>query len=504
VTAFQRDIAAARQVSLPKRAQLAWETAEAFLARDHAWLIAICCAAILQAALIVTHRPWLDEWQALLIAHQTPSLANMFEQLHYEGHPQLWYMILRGVSAVLPLAWVFPATNLALAALTWWAILGRAPFGRLERLLLVLNEILLFEMLGVARSPALGVALLFTALALWRSRSAWFVIALLPLCDFFFGVIACALILVRLRDRQDQPFAYGGAALFAAFSLVAAWGAAPAPNIVTDPARGWVAGPFEVVRELGTLLVPWETSTYDNPAPILIGLLLGPAFLLLCAHALREDRLARWLSFGFVGLLMLFGSAIYPIYLRHTALAAVLLVALVWIAAMKKSHPGILFRAWLAVAAICGLATATTNFVVPFDTAAEAATVIRAQNLDRKIWFSYPAFRSVALTGESGVAFGNLERQCAVQFMRWDFRSGIGTRMQFLALLNATEARYGSFYIATQLPLPATIAQPLAQIPAGYDGVSYTLWKVGNGPAADGELPLCISGLRPLTAAVQG
>jgi hypothetical protein len=158
---------------------LSW--AETSLAHRPVWLLAVCGAAVLQLMLILTHRPWDDEWQALLIARQTPTLASMFAQLHYEGHPQLWYLLLREVGTLVSPRWILPTINITFAGIVYWAILTRSPFRRVERLLLLLSEILLFEMLSVSRSLSLGVALIFVTLALWKWRSAWLALALLPL-----------------------------------------------------------------------------------------------------------------------------------------------------------------------------------------------------------------------------------------------------------------------------------------------------------------------------------
>lgn len=471
---------------------------ESQLARNHVWVAALCCAALLQLSLIVTHRPWLDEWQALLISRQTPTLGTMLDQLHYEGHPPLWYLLLRSLGGVVPAAWIFAATNLFLAAIVWWSVVVKAPFSRSDRLLLLLNELLLFEVLAVSRSLTLGVALLFLLLALWRSRWAWLVLALLPLCDFFFGVISCALIAIRIRNRQDGGIFYAGLALFAACGTLAAWTVIPASDVLTDPARGLLAGSLEFAEQVGSLLFPLQLGGYDHAAPGLPWLLFAPVWLYVCVKCLRSDRLAQCLLFGFLALLFGFGCWVYPIYLRHTALAAFLFIALVWIRAERNAPPPPSFSLWLWSAGLCGLATGVLNLSVPFDTASKAASVIEQGKLEQKLWFAYPAYRGIALSGESGISFGNLDQLCGSQFVRWNFRTRIDNRARFYAALRAAERRYGSFYFMTDLPntLPPDLAQPLGRVGAGYDGQPYNLWKVGRGEVSEAQLPACVPGLR--------
>ncbi len=43
---------------------------------------------------ITHHEMWPDEIQSWLIASQSASLTELFDNLEYEGHPALWYLIL--------------------------------------------------------------------------------------------------------------------------------------------------------------------------------------------------------------------------------------------------------------------------------------------------------------------------------------------------------------------------------------------------------------------------
>jgi hypothetical protein len=229
-------------------------------------------------------------------------------------------------------------------------------------------------------------------------------------------------------------------------------------------------------------------------------------FIYLCGSSLHEDPLARRLLFGFLAFLFLFSCAIYQFHLRHIALGAFLLIALVWIGAAKGSRPTPLFRAWLLVGALCGLATAAVNLAEPFDTADEAASVIRQRKLDTKLWFSFPAYRAIGLAGDTGISFGNLEQDCGFQFMRWNFRTRIHHYPELFASLRAAQARYGSFYFVTDEPraLPSDLAEPVARIRAGYDGQQYNLWKIGKGAASSGKLPACVPGLPDWPGATNG
>lgn len=107
-----------------------FERADAWLAAPSRWWPLVLGVLALQVALILAHRPWVDEWQALEIAVQSPSLANLFHNIRYEGHPPLWYLLLRALAAPLPdPAWALPLAALVLALPIQAIILGRPRSG---------------------------------------------------------------------------------------------------------------------------------------------------------------------------------------------------------------------------------------------------------------------------------------------------------------------------------------------------------------------------------------
>ena len=80
--------------------------------------VAAATAAFLVVALITIahHEYWRDEVRAFSLATETPSLSALFRELRYEGHPALWFLLLRGAHAVVPSPLVLPAVAGALLA----------------------------------------------------------------------------------------------------------------------------------------------------------------------------------------------------------------------------------------------------------------------------------------------------------------------------------------------------------------------------------------------------
>lgn len=97
------------------------------------WLFATTVTA-LYAAIVITvsvyHEPWRDEVVPLSIARSAPSMAEMAAALKFEGHPILWYVVVREAYTLVGQTWALKAASLAcaigaiflfmLSPLPWW------------------------------------------------------------------------------------------------------------------------------------------------------------------------------------------------------------------------------------------------------------------------------------------------------------------------------------------------------------------------------------------------
>ena len=487
------------------RARPTFGRIDALLEQPAAWFGAITFVAALQATLIFTHQPWLDEWQALQIALQSPTLGDLLQNLHYEGHPPLWYLILRGLGTVVPPYWVLPTASAVIAAVTMGVILFSSPFSRLQKLCLVTGELVLFEYLTISRSLSLGVCLLLIAFASRRSRWSWLAIALLPMCDFLFGVISAVLVLIQWKERR---FYLPGAALWLICGILAALAVTPAPDAAPAIDLGSPAlEAFLWIKRLGLLLLPFPMTAANVPqwsadVPLGMGLLLGPAFLVFAHLQLRGDRLNQLIFGGFVVLTLTFSTFVYSLHVRHLSLIALLLILLKWRHAELGERPSAAFDAWLVVGAACGLAVAGLNLSRPFDTAAIAAREIDRLGLQQKHWMAYPSSRAQGVSAITGIEFERAGSGCVQSFVRWDYQRPIAPGDLKKYLSDATQ-RYGRFYLLTDRPLqlPASLVRTLAFIPAGYEGQEYYLHVVGpNLPERQMRMPRCAPVRRlPLT-----
>lgn len=470
---------------LPIRGFAAAGIAERWLGDERRWGLAVLATALLQLTLIWTHAPWLDEWQALQLALQSPDLRALLGNLRYEGHPPLWYLLLRGAAVVVPPAFVLPAVQTVIALALQALILFRAPFARTERLLVATSFFLLFDYGTLSRSLSLGVLLATAAFVFRRHPLGWAAIALLPFADFLFGVLSMICVALRLRDRDISIpglAAWGLCGVLSAISVIPAKDTIPALWL-----NGLPADAYLFVTRLSVLLVPLHGPQFglqwNQPLPEAIAILAGPLFLMLGSRLTRAVPLHHGLYLGFAALLFAFSVTVYPLAIRHLSLLAMLVILLRWWTpeAQRAASAG-LFTGWMAVASLCGLITAGVSFVRPFDTAGQAAAYIKAHHLLDKHWLVFPDSRAQGVSALTGMEFTRLEKDCAQSFIRWDHRGTINSQAQLDAELRRATAKFGRSYLLTDFAVhpghDPRLYRLLTHVPAGYDGQAYYLWMV--------------------------
>lgn len=478
-----------------------------WLHRREAWLACAIAIFAFQTVLVVSHQPWLDEWQALQISLQSPDLSAIADNLRYEGHPPLWYLLLRGAAAVVPPQWVLVAVQLPIALAIQALILFRLPLSRAHRLLVAANAYVLIDYGAISRSLGLGVLLFLAALLIRRRRVAWLAIATLPMVDFLFGVLS--IVCIALFWRQKRLW-IPGLALWACCGAAAAWFVRPAPDMI--PAF-WLNGPLQdglvELTRFGTLLVPLTFADgqimWNQDPPAAAALVGGLLFIGMGLWALRESRFSQAMFGAFVALILAFSIFVYPLAARHVSLAALLLIVLVALLPGRASGAGRLFNAWLAVSACCGLALGTASLARPFDTAPTAAAFILDHHLENEHWVVFPDSRAQGVSALTGTEFERLERGCTQSFIRWNYRSRIKWPWDLELELDRVALRSGSFYLLTDFDLlnvplhnPSAFRQ-LLFVPAGVDGQPFYLYRVRPGlPQKPETLPRCAPERRPL------
>jgi hypothetical protein len=463
---------------------------------------ATCAVLLLQVALIVRHEPFVDEWQALQIAVQSPDIRSLLANLRYEGHPPLWYLVLRGLSGVVGPQSALPVASLVFGLATQGLVLFRSPFPRWLRLTIALSEPILFEYGTISRSYTLGVALTFWALAAWESRRAfWLPLILLPSVDAFFGVFSLAFLAHRHAEKRLW---WPGVVAWLVMSMIAAWSVIPAPDFVpVYPAPSSpMGGTLLLLQQFSTVMVPLQWGNgpeWNSIPPIGVFLALWLPFALLCFDQTRNRPLDRIILVGFFAMLLLTYAFSHTLANRHLMLMGILLVALQWRQSLRGGAVRPFFCLWILIGACCGLLTSAVALAMPFDTAPSVASIIDHKNLRHEHWVSAPAQQAQGVSAITGILFEGPGAGCMNDFVRWNAASSASNRMD-LGSWVARQAANGRFYLVSQFPLPPGFpAAEIAHVEPGYDGKAYYLYRIGSERGAPRKaLPRCVPGMNPL------
>ena len=320
-------------------------------ARDRTLRIALYLAwAALMLFMLSRHAFWRDEVRALNIALGGDNVFDMLRGLQGEGHPAIWYLLLRGAHAIVPVREVLPAVGAIVALVGMALFLWRAPFRPAILILVPFGAFGLLEYAVVARNYGIAMLGLFALAILyprWRDRGVTIGVVLALLCNTNVPAAwlsACILLFWLIELIGEEGLRWGPKyKLFILNAAVAAFGAflcfitiyptvhdAAAivhPNGIT---LGTVASalflPAQTFWELMPPFVPEASWTAAAFGLLLFGSLLG----LLNRPAAFFSALA-----GLFGLLLFF-SLVYPGGYRHQSLFLVHLIVMHWLVAKGR------------------------------------------------------------------------------------------------------------------------------------------------------------------------
>ena len=132
---------------------------------------------ILTSFTAVHHEMWRDELECWNIARESQSLPQLFDNIEYEGHPSLWFIILYGLSRLTSDPVAMQISHLCIGLATVFLILTCAPFSKWQRCLVVFGYFLAFEYVAISRMYGLGVLCTFLFLSQLRTNPKPWVLA---------------------------------------------------------------------------------------------------------------------------------------------------------------------------------------------------------------------------------------------------------------------------------------------------------------------------------------
>ena len=116
------------------------------------------------------HTFFRDEVRALSLALQGRDVGAMLAGIHGEGHPAVWYLLLRGGHALWASPAVLPVVSVCVAAAAALLCVLRGPFAWWMILLGLFSRFALFEYSVMARNYGISVLLMFTIAAVYTRR----------------------------------------------------------------------------------------------------------------------------------------------------------------------------------------------------------------------------------------------------------------------------------------------------------------------------------------------
>lgn len=179
-------------------------------------IFAVWLGAVL--LLVAHHAIWRDEMRALSLALRGDNLVGMWQAIHGEGHPALWYLLLRGAHAVVASPMVLNALALGIAIGIVALLLIESPFPWPLLALILAGHGFIYEYAVMARNYGVAVLILFALAACYpRFRDRGFVLGLLLFalanCNVHAAMLAGAFLVfwfadILMTDRRRQPRAW--------------------------------------------------------------------------------------------------------------------------------------------------------------------------------------------------------------------------------------------------------------------------------------------------------
>ena len=292
---------------------------------------------LLVAWLFSGHVLWRDEVRAFSIALSGSGFSAMLRNVHGEGHPALWYLILRGAHALFPSREVLPVAGLLIGVAAMAIFAFRSPFRLCVVALGLFSLFGAFEYVVVARNYGIAALVMFALAALYPrvKHTAWLGLLLAVLCNT--NVPACILAAALLAFRfveilsgERRPISRDWL-IFACNAVVALLGATLCFALVYPPFNdGAVSLNFGRVS-IATVAAALVDGSKGFSNLVLNARGLIPPILLWCSClAFVRKPPALVASLAALLALKLFFFFVYPSGYRHEALFVVFLLALHW------------------------------------------------------------------------------------------------------------------------------------------------------------------------------
>ena len=325
-------------------------------------LATVVLFAVLHFVMTAFHEPWFDEAVSWQIARCATVSDILFKVPHYEGHPQLWHLIL------VPFAKLGLPYELSLAVVTLLFVGGavvllvyKSPFPRVIRCLLPFTYFIFYQYGVIARAYCVMLFVFVCLAIVYPKRNVSpgrYAIALAALCGTSaFGIvmaggIALAWLIEIWEEKKWDKRICWLTVLFcvALFFVISVFPADDtfATNLVIDPKERnpfWLRLFYMVFASLSDVLLTdaygeyslLVTAKFDFVAILMAGILGALLLVLIFCYGKRKKTafmfFLPYLSFG------TFAAIVY-MNVHHLGIVQFLFLFWVWISLDKTEERG--------------------------------------------------------------------------------------------------------------------------------------------------------------------
>lgn len=298
------------------------------------------------------HELWRDETRALSMALHGDTFVSVFGTLRNEGHPALWYLLLRAGYAMSGSPLVLPVLSIAVAAAAVWLLVRHSPFPLWQRALFVLGVFPAYEYSVMSRNYGLSMLLLFAWAVLGARRASRPVLAgaiLFLLANTnVHSVVLVGALLVAWAIQTWGPFARrvesrmrtAAGMLIAVAGCIVCWlqtrpdATSLSTRIVSDSPAALLGDTMRAMVNPGRFFEAAFTGSLMRAllpgTSVTIGAAVVTLALLLIAVLLvRRPALLAAHLLAVAGLTALF-AVVYPGFPRHQGLLVMFVITLFW------------------------------------------------------------------------------------------------------------------------------------------------------------------------------
>lgn len=435
---------------------------------------------------LLHHEIWFDEAQAWLIARDSISLADLFHNLRYEGHPFLWHFLLFGITRFTADPFWMQFLHTLLATTTVFVFLKNAPFNWIFKILFIFGYYMLFEYNAIARSYILGVLLLFLACSLYKQRQQKFLLLALLLAlasnvHLFFGVVAACFFLILIYENSFEnkllttPNYAIGIAVFALgfFALIC--------QVITPDDNSFFASKSQIplterIMQSSSFLLKglvniidfrtlhfWNTNLLVNsskPIVLLISVFLGLLPLLLFY---KRRKLLFFVYGSFLGMFLVFFIARVA-GARFNGIAFLVVIMALWMGYPNSNR----FSKFSTVFVYCillihlfsGIYAYTMDFKYPFFSSNPLVNYIKDNHLDKKE-IAAISYEGVTLSAmlQRKVFFLSRNQLQSFYSSKYDYKLGQSEK-DVIASLRNYSGKHPDFIFVSYLRLNSFRANP--------------------------------------------